>query len=102
MPNPAGLTNTLRDEYEDLFAAARIRPERAGEVASIANRMFTPANLARYQAIEAATNVPAHVVAIIHNMEASGRFNGHLHNGDPLTARTVQVPAGHPKTGSPP
>ncbi len=102
MPNPAGLTNSLRDDYEDLFAAARIRPERVGEVAAIANRMFAPANLARYQAIAAITNVPAHVVGIIHNMEASGRFNGHLHNGDPLTARTVQVPAGHPRAGSPP
>ena len=102
MPNPADLTNTLRDEYEDLFAAARIRPERVQEVASIANRIFAPASLARYQAIEAATNVPAHVVGIIHNMEASGRFNGHIHNGDPLTARTVQVPAGQPKTWNPP
>ena len=61
MPNPADLTNTMRDEYEDLFAAARIRPERVGEVASIANRIFTAANLARYQAIEAATNVPAQI-----------------------------------------
>ena len=26
----------------------------------------------------------------------------HLHNGDPLTARTVHVPAGRPLTGNPP
>jgi hypothetical protein len=30
------------------------------------------------------------------------RFTGHLHNGDPLTAQTVQVPAGRPRTGGPP
>jgi lysozyme family protein len=35
-------------------------------------------------------------------MAASLNFNRHLHNGDPLTARTVQVPAGRPKTGEPP
>src|SRR5258708_31039884 len=29
-------------------------------------------------------------------------FNRHLHNGDPLTARTVQVPAGRPPDGQPP
>src|ERR1022692_3987605 len=29
-------------------------------------------------------------------------FNQHLHNGDPLTARTVHVPAGRPPNGSPP
>ncbi len=41
-------------------------------------------------------------IAVIHNMEASQNFNKHLHNGDPLTARTVQVPAGRPKKGTPP
>jgi len=35
-------------------------------------------------------------------MESSQSFGKHLHNGDPLTARTVQVPKGFPKTGSPP
>ncbi len=29
-------------------------------------------------------------------------FDGHLHNGDPLTARTVQVPKGRPIAGTPP
>ena len=29
-------------------------------------------------------------------------FRTHLHNGDPLTHRTVQVPSGHPKDGDPP
>ncbi len=35
-------------------------------------------------------------------MEASQNFTRHLHNGDPLTARTRQVPAGRPRTGNPP
>ena len=36
-------------------------------------------------------------------MESSCNFHEHLHNGDPLTARTVQVPsAGRPKHGNPP
>jgi lysozyme family protein len=29
-------------------------------------------------------------------------FKTHLHNGDPLTARTVHVPAGRPPTSTPP
>ena len=28
--------------------------------------------------------------------------NSHLHNGDPLTGRTVRVPAGRPTRGTPP
>lgn len=29
-------------------------------------------------------------------------FNSHLYNGDPLTGRTVHVPAGYPINGEPP
>ena len=35
-------------------------------------------------------------------MEASLNFNRHLHNGDPLTARTTHVPKGRPVAGDPP
>ena len=42
------------------------------------------------------------MVGVIHALESSLNFGRHLHNGDPLTARTVQVPAGRPKTGQPP
>jgi hypothetical protein len=35
-------------------------------------------------------------------MEASLNFTKHLHNGDPLSHRTVHVPAGRPKKGKPP
>lgn len=35
-------------------------------------------------------------------MESGLDFTCHLHNGDPLSARTVHVPAGRPKSGKPP
>ena len=35
-------------------------------------------------------------------LESGGNFATHLHNGDPLTARTVHVPRGRPKAGYPP
>ncbi|WP_210183351.1 peptidoglycan-binding protein [Methylobrevis pamukkalensis] len=63
---------------------------------------MSPVNWARYQKIETGIGVPAYVVGIIHSLEASLNFKGHLHNGDPLTARTKQVPAGRPKPGTPP
>lgn len=40
--------------------------------------------------------------APVHEREGSLRFNTHLHNGDSLNARTVHVPAGRPKDGTPP
>lgn len=41
--------------------------------------------------------MPWILIACIHSLEASGRFNAHLHNGDPLIARTKQHPANRPK-----
>jgi lysozyme family protein len=35
-------------------------------------------------------------VALIHSLESGLSFSSHLHNGDPLTARTTHVPAGRP------
>jgi peptidoglycan hydrolase-like protein with peptidoglycan-binding domain len=41
-------------------------------------------------------------VGLIHQMESDRDFNTHLHNGDPLTARTSNEPIGHPSGGNPP
>jgi len=46
--------------------------------------------------------IPWYVIAGLHYREFNNRFTGHMHNGDPLTARTKHVPKGRPKTGNPP
>ena len=56
----------------------------------------------RYEALERTAAVPWWFVAVLHLMESSCDLRCHLHNGDPLTARTVNVPAGRPVAGSPP
>lgn len=94
------LTSALRKQYQDRFDSCVIRPERAAEVERLVDGLA--ANRARYEAVSAHMGIPWHFVAVIHNMESSQSFRGHLHNGDPLTARTVQVPKGRPKTGGPP
>jgi lysozyme family protein len=93
------LTPALRNDYERLFESCVIRPSRLAEVDAAADRLV--ANRARYERVSASSGVPWPVVAVIHNMEASLRFTSHLHNGDPLTARTIQVPKGRP-LGQPP
>ena len=57
---------------------------------------------ARYQAVEGTTGVPWQIIGCLHQRESDGNFRTHLHNGDPLTARTVHVPAGRPLNGVPP
>lgn len=94
------LTGALREEYDRLWATCQIDPTRAREVERAVTALA--ANAARYVTVSGAVGVPWYVVAVIHNMEAGQRFDYHLHNGDPLTARTRQVPAGRPPDGAPP
>jgi lysozyme family protein len=97
MPN---LTSQLRTEYQTLFDTCAIRPERKNLVDPLVSSLLQ--NKSRYQAVGDQTDVPWYIIAVIHNMEASQSFKKHLHNGDPLTARTVHVPAGRPLIGNPP
>ena len=96
----ATLTNALRREYTLLYRSCLIRPGRKAAVDQTARRMI--ANSARYEKVAKALKMPWSVVAVIHSLEAGGDFTRHLHNGDPLSARTTHVPAGRPPTGRPP
>jgi lysozyme family protein len=102
MPQRPLLTGDLAREYTALFAEATLRPQHAGEVRAAADRIFATRAMDRYQAVSGRTGVPAPVVGILHVLEAGGDFTRHLHNGDPLSARTVRVPAGRPVFGTPP
>ncbi len=94
------LTETLKDEYNNLFNTCIITASKASTVESIINNIKN--NKSRYEAVSNLLNIPWYFIAVIHNMESSLNFTKHLHNGDPLTGRTTHVPAGRPKTGNPP
>jgi lysozyme family protein len=94
------LNGALSKEYVELWRSCVIRPSRVAEVDAIVNRMV--AHKDRYTKAGKPHGVPWNVVAVIHMLEGSGSFSTHLHNGDPLTARTVHVPKGRPKDGTPP
>lgn len=85
--------------YANLWARAKLRPERRAAARAVATRIS--GSRSRYAAA-ALGGMPWWWVGITHNLEAGGSFTKHLHNGDPLTARTTHVPAGRPLTGSPP
>jgi lysozyme family protein len=55
--------------------------------------------LSNYSLFNNGGSIPWFFIACVHYMECSFSFNKHLHNGDPLTGYTVQVPAGRPKVG---
>jgi lysozyme family protein len=94
------LTPAMRSEYESKYSSLTVRPEFTDETATVVERINK--HRPRYEAVSRKTNVPWTVIAAIHNLECGGRFNCHLHNGDPLRRRTVNVPAGRPRTGRAP
>jgi lysozyme family protein len=92
-------TDRLRAEYRHLFQTARVRPERQALVDQTVRSLV--AHRDRYEQAGDPIEVPWWFVAVIHQMEGSRNFHTHLHNGDPLTHRTVRVPRNRPP-GNPP
>ncbi|MDP8993787.1 MAG: hypothetical protein M3N07_02210 [Pseudomonadota bacterium] len=90
----------LKAGYEQLYATCKVKAEHASVVEWHRNMLLK--GRARYEEVEARIGVPWWFVGITHGLEASFSFTRHLHNGDPLSARTVQVPAGRPEKWNPP
>jgi lysozyme family protein len=87
-------------QHRERWNAATVRPDKLAAVAAIVDRIM--ADKARYVAVDNQTGVPWYVIAGLHNMESSGSFRHHLHEGSPLTGRTKFVPKGRPLKGTPP
>lgn len=90
----------LKAEYAQLWASAVTRTSFKPALDASAKKIIESKE--RYQAVAAMTNVPWYVIGLIHQMEAGCSFACHLHNGDSLARRTVQVPANRPPTGNGP
>ena len=99
MPTPA-YTPQMQAEYQRLFDTCVIKTDKYTEIdAAIAKILL---GKSQYETLASSFNLPWYVPGIMHYMECNCNFNQHLHNGDPLTARTVQEPIGRPTIGTPP
>lgn len=78
-----------------VYQTAKVKPEWRKRVEAERDEIITFRE--RYEEVQRATGVPWQLVGIIHQLEADGWWSKHLHNGDPLTSRTKQVPRGRPK-----
>lgn len=92
----------VADGYRKLFETCVIRSDKRSTVQWYLTRITDPTRRKAYEAVFERTCVPWYVVAIIHGMECSFDMNSHLHNGDPLRAKTVRVPANRPNPWLPP
>ena len=91
---------TLEPKYKELWETMKVRPSWVPAIDRRARSIL--ANKARYLSVQEKTGVPWPMIGVIHSMECGLSFKGHLHNGNPLTGRTYDVPAGRPKQGKPP
>ena len=99
-PSPGRVAPDRRAEYESLFTTCIVRPDNVAKVNWCANKLQEFE--AQYQRVGNPLGIPWWFIGAIHGLESGFAFDRHLHNGDPLTARTRRVPAGRPLTGNPP
>ncbi|TDX23829.1 lysozyme family protein [Modicisalibacter xianhensis] len=83
-------------EYVACFEALEFRPTWREKADALIAKITREDAIIRYLRVEEKTKVPWWFVGVLHIMETSQRFNAHLHNGDPLSAKTVRVPSGRP------
>lgn len=60
----------------------------------VADRLSAPEAKARYQAVEKLTGVPWWFTAVVHEREASQKWNTQLGQGDPLNKKSTHIPKG--------
>lgn len=91
-PKVAALVAANAKRWRDMHISA----ERLAEFDAAASRLCSADAKARYAAISAATGVPWHVVAVIHEREAGGppHWDRQLAQGDPLGEVSTHDPKG--------
>lgn len=88
------------EQLQEKYKKSVIREDKESLCRAVAAKIM--ANFDRYEAVSTSRGIPWWVVGIIHSLESGCNFGTHLHNGDPLSARTTHVPKGRPLHGQPP
>lgn len=91
---------TVREEYRQLFDQCQILDRYKSKVDQHVDTL--KAYQSRYESVGTKLSIPWYFIGVIHALEAGFNFRTHLHNGDSLKARTVQVPKGRPLVWNPP
>ncbi len=99
-PAASSAFGDLSAEYQAFFDRCQPKPEFQDNLAFYVSRALKFKDV--YQDVGTPLGIPWHFIGILHGMECGFNFGTHLHNGDPLSARTVHVPANRPPSGNPP
>jgi lysozyme family protein len=97
---PPGFDDKIKAEYRALYNGCSVKAKYKSAVQRDMEQLLK--NKARYDIVEAKTNVRWYIIGVIHNLEASFLFSSHLHNGDDISRKTHTEPKGLPKQWDPP
>jgi lysozyme family protein len=97
---PAPSFDSIKDEYRRLFDSCVIHDRYKNAVAKYVDLLKT--HRSRYESTGGPLGIPWYFIGVCHAMECAFNFRTHLHNGDPLGGRTVQVPRNRPQVWNPP
>jgi|TARA_R100000084_G_scaffold109319_1_gene75681 lysozyme family protein len=89
-----------RPHHDGLLSSVEVKPSWKGRISATVHRIRLHEK--EYKKASSRTGVPWQIIAALHNMESTGSFSKHLHEGSSLRGRTRWVPKGRPKTGKPP
>ncbi|MGV1352775.1 hypothetical protein, partial [Klebsiella pneumoniae] len=76
------------------WVQAKIKPDWAATFRAVGRRLTAAAAKAQYMAAAAKTGVPWFVIAVIHELEASQRWDASIAQGDPWSRVSTHVPKG--------
>ncbi|WP_406854332.1 peptidoglycan-binding protein [Alsobacter sp. KACC 23698] len=91
----------LRAEYRALFSSLVPAPGRHAAIQEATDRVLRSREPAERVGAQLG-GAPWHAVALVAELQNGSHLDLHLHNGDPLTGRTVTAPRGRPLAGQPP
>jgi lysozyme family protein len=91
---------SLAGEYRACFDVCQPAAEHEKTIRGYFDHL--PKSRDIYTSVGSGLGIPWYFVGLIHGMESGFNFGTHLHNGDPLSARTVHEPKGRPPGGTPP
>ncbi len=93
-------TLATQNQLQRMFDTCIITEEKYGEADDCLQKIIK--NKDRYYTLSNKFNIPWCFTGILHSSICDCNFKVHLHNGDPLNDRTINIPSGYPKRGRAP
>lgn len=84
----------LKTANKNRWDACHIPADKGPAFKMVADRLMAPVAMTRYKTVEKLTGVPWWFIAVVHEREASQKWDTQLGQGDPLNKKSTHKPTG--------